>query len=277
WLSLETDPTELGPRVKSLVKSKWKTPKPRPDGSIAGTVLSIDRFGNLITDIPGSAIRNPAKSVVAFLDQRIEGISKTYADRKPGELMAVIGSAGTLEISKNQGNAVQDVMALEGSVSVYPPGARVPGLDPEDHVYVIETNLDNVSGEVVGGLFSHLFECGALDVWTTPIQMKKSRPGLKVSLLAKSGDRERLARELLRHAPTFGVRTEYAWRMKLSRRMEKVHTKYGPISVKVGSLDGETIRAAPEYEDVAAAARRAKVPFDVVHHAAAEAGRRLIK
>jgi uncharacterized protein (DUF111 family) len=66
------------------------------------------------------------------------------------------------------------------------------------------------------------------------------------------------------------------WRSKLARRVESVRTKYGPIRLKIGSLDGETIRAAPEYEDVAAAARRAKVPFDVVHLAAAEAGRRLL-
>ena len=276
WLSLQVDPIRVGPRLKSLVQAEWRTPRPRPDGSITGRILSMDRFGNLITDIPGSAIRKPARSVVLFMGERIHGISKTYADRQPGELMSVIGSTGTLEIARNRDSAARHFLAMEGIVSVYPPGVALPDSEQDDIVYVIETNLDNVSGEAVGGLFSHLFSCGALDVWTTPIQMKKSRPGVKISVLAPVGERERLARELLRHAPTFGVRLSYSSRMKLSRRMEKVRTKFGSIRIKIGTLDGEAIRAAPEYEDVAAAARRAKVPFDVVHLAASEAGRRLL-
>ena len=277
WLSLGTDPAELGPRVASMRKAEWKIPRPRPDGSIRGKIVSEDRFGNLITDIPASSIRNPAKAVVAFLGERIQGISKTYEDGRPGDLMAVLGSAGTLEIAMYRDSASYQLSAYRGDVTVWPPGVEPPEGETEDSVYVIETNLDNVSGEAVGGLFSHLFTCGALDVWMTPIQMKKSRPGVKVSVLSPPEKRERLARELLRHAPTFGVRTEYAQRMKLSRRMRTVTTKFGRIRVKIGSLDGEAIRAAPEYEDVAAAARRAKVPFEVVHLAASEAGRRLLK
>jgi S-adenosylmethionine hydrolase len=276
WLSLKTDPSELGPRVRTMVKSAWKAPKPRRDGSISGMILSMDRFGNLISDIPAKAIRNPAQSTVVFLGQTIKGIARTYGDRKTGELMAVIGSAGTLEIARNRDSAARHFLALEGSVTVLPPGVAAPDRDTEDSVYLIETNLDNVSGEAIGRLFEHLFSCGALDVWSTPIQMKKSRPGVKLSVLAPTGERNRLERELLRHAPTFGVRGTVMWRSKLARRVDSVRTKYGPIRLKIGSLDGEAIRAAPEYEDVAAAARRAKVPFDVVHLAAAEAGRRLL-
>gem|GEM_PF-48557 len=276
WLSLKTDPNEVGPRVKSMMKSTWRTPRPRPDGRIVGQVLSADRFGNLVTDIPASAIRN-SKSVVALFGREIRGISRTYADGKPGELIAVIGSSGTLEISVNRGSAVQHLGALEGPVAVCPPGVAPENPEPDDFVYVIETNLDNVAGEAIGGLFTRLFECGALDVWCTPIQMKKSRPGVKLSVMSHAGDRTRLAHEILRHAPTFGVRFNYYGRLVLSRRLHAVKTRYGAIRVKIGSLDGEAIRAAPEYEDVAAAARRAKVPFDVVHLAAAEAGRRLLK
>jgi hypothetical protein len=276
WLSLKTNPAELGPQVRNMVKTAWLIPAPGRDGSITGSVLTIDRFGNLITDIPAKAIRHPATSTVVFMHRSIKGISKTYGNRKAGELMAVIGSAGTLEIASNRDSAARQFLAGHGSVTVYPPGAQPPASETEEYVSLIETNLDNVTGEEVGGLISHLFECGALDVWCTPIQMKKSRPGLKVSVLAPAEKRADLARELLKHAPTFGVRMENAWRMKLGRRIEKVRTRFGIIRIKVGSLDGEVIRAAPEYEDVAAAARRAKVPFDVVHLAAAEAGRKLL-
>jgi len=277
WLSLGTDPAELGPRIRDSVKSEWKVPQPRRDGSITGSVLSVDRFGNLITDIPAKSIRNAAKSTVVILGRTIKGISKTYGDGRPGELLAVIGSVGTLEIAVNRGSAAEHLSAPPSDVSVYPPGVAPMQSEPADFVYIIETNLDNVTGEEVGGLFSHLFECGALDVWSTPIQMKKSRPGLKISVMAPLTRERELARELLKHAPTFGVRTGHATRMKLSRRIAKVKTRFGVIRIKIGSLDGEAIRAAPEYEDVAAAARRAKVPFDVVHLAAAEAGRRLLK
>jgi S-adenosylmethionine hydrolase len=276
WLSLKTDPSKLGPRVKTIVKSSWRAPKPRKDGSILGTALHADRFGNLITDIPVAALKTPSRSVVTLEGREIHGISRTYSDRRKGELIAVIGSMGTVEISVNQGSAVRHLGALQCPVAVYPPGVPPENPEPDDFVYVLESNLDNVSGEAVGGLYSRLFECGALDVWCTPIQMKKSRPGVKLSVMVHSGDRTRIAHEILRHAPTFGVRFTQFGRLTLSRRVQPVKTKYGKIRIKVGSLDGEAIRAAPEYEDVAAAAKRSKVPFDVVHLAASEAGRKFL-
>ena len=106
--------------------------------------------------------------------------------------------------------------------------------------------------------------------------MKKSRPAVKLSALVSPRHEERVRLEMLRHTPTFGVRSQWLFRHKLSRKTRPVKTEFGTIRVKIGSLDGEAIRAAPEYEDVAAAARRARVPFDVVHLAASEAGRRLL-
>lgn len=140
-----------------------------------------------------------------------------------------------------------------------------------DAVYLVETNLDNAPGELVGYLFERLFAAGAVDVYTTPIQMKKSRPGVKVSALVPPGKRARVEEVLLRETPTFGVRRVLMERTKLARREVTVRTPYGPIRCKVGSLDGETLKAAPEFEDVKAAAEKHRVPLARVAEAAAKA------
>ncbi|HEY3225478.1 MAG TPA: SAM-dependent chlorinase/fluorinase [Planctomycetota bacterium] len=277
WLSLGIPAERLGPRVRRMKRPDVEAPRPLKNGSIVGQVIAWDRFGNLITDIPASAIRDPKRSVISLAGETITGVSKTYGNGKPGELLAVIGSAGTLEIVRVEGSAGATLFVKpKDRVTVTPAGLDRVDPETQDAVFLVEANLDNVTGESVGDLFERLFACGALDVWTTPIQMKKSRPGVKISVLAPYGEHLRMSRELLRNTPTFGVRWEHVYRLKLARRWRPMRTKYGSIRCKIGYLDGKAIRAAPEYEDVAAAARRAKVPFDTVHLAAAEAGRRLL-
>jgi hypothetical protein len=140
--------------------------------------------------------------------------------------------------------------------------------DESDAIYLVETNLDNVSGELVGYLFEKLFAAGAVDVYTTAIQMKKSRPGLKVSVLAAPSRRAAVEEVLLRETPTFGVRRALMERSKLGRSEVAVPTRYGRIRVKVGTLGGETLKAAPEYEDCRAAAEKHGVPLAKVAEAA---------
>ena len=278
WLSLGVDPARLGPPVRSMRKIEWTHPKPMKDGSIEGRIVATDRFGNLITNIPASTLRTLKTPIVSVADECIRGISKTYGSGKRGRLIALIGSAGMLEIAVVEGDAKKALSVDVGvPIDVHPRESGPSDSATEDRVCILETNLDNASGEALGIAFERLFSCGAVDVWTTPIQMKKSRPAVKLSALASPRHEERVRLEMLRHTPTFGVRSQWVFRHKLARKTRPVKTKFGTIRVKIGSLDGEAIRAAPEYEDVAAAARRAKVPFDVVHLAASEAGRRLLK
>jgi hypothetical protein len=140
--------------------------------------------------------------------------------------------------------------------------------DESDSVWLIETNLDNVSGELVGYLFEKLLAGGAIDVYTTPIQMKKSRPGVKVSVLVPPSKRVSVEALLLKETPTFGVRRVLMERSKLSRREVVVRTPFGAIRCKIGSLDGKDVKAAPEYEDVKTAAEKHGVPLARVHEAA---------
>jgi pyridinium-3,5-bisthiocarboxylic acid mononucleotide nickel chelatase len=139
-----------------------------------------------------------------------------------------------------------------------------------DAVYLIETNLDNVSGELVGYLFEKLFTAGAVDVYTTPVQMKKSRPGLKVSVLAPPDRRRAVEEVLLRETPTFGLRRVLMERTKLDRRMVEVDTPYGPIAVKEGLREGGVLKAAPEFESARRAAERHGVPLAKVLKAASD-------
>lgn len=123
-----------------------------------------------------------------------------------------------------------------------------------DEVIVLETNLDDATGEQIGHAIELLFAAGALDVFSIPIAMKKNRPGILLSVLAAPDRASNCEDVLLKHTSTFGIRRHTSTRHKLERRIETVGTRFGPIRVKIGVRSGEVVRVAPEYEDCAAAA-----------------------
>ena len=141
----------------------------------------------------------------------------------------------------------------------------------QDNVVLLETNLDNATGEQLGFAMERLFEAGALDVWHTPIQMKKNRPGILLSALAPANLESRLAEVFLRDTPTLGVRVRPVGRYVADRDTVTVETEYGPIRLKRKWLRGEVVSAAPEYEDVAAAARETGVDWNAAAEASASA------
>ena len=134
----------------------------------------------------------------------------------------------------------------------------------QDGVVLLETNLDNATGEQLGFAMERLFEAGALDVWHTPIQMKKNRPGALLSALGPASLESRLAEAFLRDTPTLGVRVRPVGRYVAERDIVTVETEYGPMRVKRKWLAGEVVSAAPEYEDVATAAREWGVSWETV-------------
>jgi hypothetical protein len=276
WLSLGIDPTKLGPALRRMERLRDVGARRREDGTVAGQVAAIDRFGNLITNIESSDIRNPKTAVVSVHGERIKGIYKTYAGVKHWGLIAVIGSSGFLEIAWRNRSAAAHLGAEPGSlVFIIPPNVAPGRYATGDRVTLIETNFDTATGQEVGDLIDRLFERGALDVWSTPIQMKKSRPGVKLSVLVRQGAVP-TAIEILRHSPTFGVRFQLVSRLILPREIKEVRTRFGVIRCKIGFMDDRPIRATPEHDDVAAAAREWGETYDTVHQAATEAGRRLL-
>jgi pyridinium-3,5-bisthiocarboxylic acid mononucleotide nickel chelatase len=131
-------------------------------------------------------------------------------------------------------------------------------------VWELAVTLDDATPQLLGYLVETLVAHEALDAWVAPVTLKKSRPGHVLSVLVVGGERERVVRRLLAESPTLGVRAWPVQRTVLDRAHVEVETVHGPVRVKVGSLDGEILNAAPEYEDVRARAEAAGVPFKQV-------------
>jgi uncharacterized protein (TIGR00299 family) protein len=131
-----------------------------------------------------------------------------------------------------------------------------PAGGEQDDVWVLETNLDDVPAEVIGYCFEQLFAAGALDVFATPIQMKKNRPGVLLSVLAPDGAVPALEAILFRETETFGVRRYQVRRHKLRRETLTVETPWGSVRGKRGWREGGPSVFTPEYEDCARVARQ---------------------
>jgi uncharacterized protein (TIGR00299 family) protein len=145
----------------------------------------------------------------------------------------------------------------------------------EDHCLVLETNLDDVTPELVGALTTRLLEAGALDVFTVAAQMKKQRPGMLLSVLCAHAQRETLLDLLFRESTTFGVREYDVRRTVLARRSIRVSTRYGDVAVKLGEWKGAVVTRAPEFEECAARAREHQVPVRAVYEAALAAAQQV--
>lgn len=142
----------------------------------------------------------------------------------------------------------------------------------EEEVWMIETNLDDMSGQMCGYVTEKLFKAGALEVYTTPIQMKKNRPGILLSTLVTEAVRPSVEMVFFQETTTFGIRAYKVARKKLQRMPAEVSTPYGKVKVKVGWLDGQVRRVAPEYEDCRRIAEEKGIPLRLVYQAAMEAG-----
>jgi hypothetical protein len=136
----------------------------------------------------------------------------------------------------------------------------------KEMVAVLETNIDDMTGEMLGYAMERLFEAGALDVFFTPIQMKKNRPASKLTVLCTLSDKREMAETILRETSTFGLRIHEAERVVMNRRTEILETEFGPIRMKKGSL-GPIEKSAPEYEDCARIAREQGLPIAKIYAA----------
>ena len=150
----------------------------------------------------------------------------------------------------------------------------MPGYET-DTVTRIETNLDDLSPQIVGAVMQKLFAAGALDVWLTPIQMKKNRPGVMLSALCDEAVVSAIADVIFSETSAFGLRMEKIHRLKLARRFKTVWTRHGEIIVKIGLKGERVVQIAPEFESCLSAAERAGVPLREVQAAAIEAARDL--
>lgn len=137
-----------------------------------------------------------------------------------------------------------------------------------DTVWVLEANIDDLNPEILGQFIETALEAGALDVFHTPIQMKKNRPGVLLTVLCREDQADRFTEMMLRETSSFGVRRHASERRKLAREFSQVRTPYGEVTVKTGRLDGKLVQAAPEFESCKKTAASAGVPLKTVYEAA---------
>jgi len=236
----------------------------------------------------------PAPATLAILGARGIGITQC---EEPHELVTPTGAALLAEFAEGFGpmqNLVAEkigfglgtrdnvtrpnvLRAVLGTLSPTPaPGRQTPSpnLDWEtDRIAVLETNLDDCPGEILGSVIETALTAGALDVFHTPIQMKKNRPGVLLTILCAEADADKFSELLLRETTAFGVRRTIAERRKLRREFASVKTDFGDVTVKLGRLGGQVIQAAPEFESVKKVAVHRKAPLKQVHEAAVRAAK----
>jgi len=228
----------------------------------------------------------PAPATLNILAER--GVAITQCE-EPNELITPTGAAMIAEFAEDFGplqnltpekvafglgtrdcetrpNVLRAVLGVES--------VKSGGNDWEtDTICVLETNLDDISSEVLGDFVERALKAGALDVVHTPIQMKKNRPGVQLSVLCAEGDADQFCEMILRETSAFGVRRTLTERRKLQRETKTVTTPHGEVTVKLGKLNGEIVQVAPEYESCRAIAAKADVPLKAVYDAAVAAAR----
>jgi uncharacterized protein (TIGR00299 family) protein len=143
---------------------------------------------------------------------------------------------------------------------------RTENVDPPvEDLVLIETNLDDLSPQVFGFVMERAFEAGALDCWFTPIQMKKNRPAVMVSILCSVEKRAGLSELLYSETTTLGLRVRSVQRECLPREMITVRTRFGDVDVKVARHRGRVSNAMPEYDQVRRLALQNNISFRTVH------------
>ncbi len=142
-----------------------------------------------------------------------------------------------------------------------------PGFSLET-ISVLEATLDDMTGQIFGYVLEQALAAGALDAYVVPVQMKKNRPGMLLTVLTRTEDRERIAQLIFSETTTIGLRIRDEQRYVLPRRIITVQTEWGDVRMKLATLDGAVANCAPEYEDCRRIAAQHKIPLKHVMHEA---------
>lgn len=187
---------------------------------------------------------------------------------QPGMIVSAIGYGAGMADLEGQPNVLRIMVGEEvGDRRGKEEGAQagvpvLPGFDEE--IAVIEANLDDMNPQIYGYFLEKALGAGALDVYTTPVQMKKNRPGTLLTVLCKPGDTNALMELIFAETTTFGVRTYRAQRRVLPREWVNVQTEFGEVRVKVSRVNGRVLHVAPEFEDCRKLAAEKDVPLQSV-------------
>ena len=202
-----------------------------------------------------------------------------YSTDIKGELLTPTGAAIITTVCSEYGPIPQmttESMGYGAGTREYPDFPNVlrvllgeaKAASTDERLWMIETNLDDASPQIIGHVMDRVLELGALDCFFTPVQMKKNRPGVLLSVLCGPAEKEAVMKLLFMETTTLGVRSYEVLRRALQRSVVQVETQYGSIDVKVAHLDGRIVNEMPEFEQCREAALKANVPLKVVEEAA---------
>jgi uncharacterized protein (TIGR00299 family) protein len=198
----------------------------------------------LLDGVPLQGVQLEAELVTPTGAAIATTVVEEWGPLPPLTLERVGYGAGTADFPERP-NVVRVLFGQEARTA---PTGRAP-------VVLLETNLDDLSPELVPDAVERCFAAGALDVWTVPAQMKKGRPGIVLSALTRPGAESDVARALLEETTALGVRVHRLERYELEREEQVVEVEGGQVRVKVGLLDGKVVNVAPEHDDCAELAR----------------------
>jgi hypothetical protein len=174
----------------------------------------------------------------------------------PAMVVEAVGQGAGSRVNRYVPNLLRVFIGQARSEADLAAVAPLPAAGFEaDSVWVIETNLDDTTAEVVADAAERLLAAGALDVFTVPVTMKKGRSGLLLTCLAHDAERQKVEEIIFEHTGTFGLRRHQCSRSMLSRDHETVQTQFGPVRVKIGRRGDQVVRIAPEFEDCRRAAQ----------------------
>jgi hypothetical protein len=185
----------------------------------------------------------------------VSTLATRFGAMPPMTATAIGYGAGTAELAEQP-----NVLRLFLGESV----AREAGADWDEIVTVVETNVDDMNPQLYGYFVERALDAGALDVFATPVQMKKNRPGQLVTILCEPAAVNHVVDLLFRETTTIGVRTYEARRRVLERQTVSVETPLGTVRMKVARLNGHVLNASPEFEDCQRLATERGVPLKQV-------------
>ncbi len=242
-------PLHVGSGMVEMAHGRFPVPPPAVAELLRGAAIyATDITGELVTPTGAAIVSAVCEKFGALPAMRIEatgyGAGGRVYERFPNVLRVLVGEVGAES-------------------------------DGVEKLWVIETNIDDASPQIIGHVLDAALARGARDCFFTPIQMKKNRPGVLVSILCAAREREAMFDLLFAETTTLGVRSYEVERRALEREIVRVETEYGAIDIKLARMGGRTTGATPEYEQCCAAAASAGVALRVVEESARFAFARL--
>jgi uncharacterized protein (TIGR00299 family) protein len=245
-------PLNLGGGTVTFSHGTWPVPTPATAELVKGFPTVLGSASVELTTPTGAAIvtslaKPGARPPVVTYTRRGLGAGDREMAEIPNMLRLMLGE--TLPAADQVGNVSSDAEVEE--------------------IVTLEASIDDMDGQAFGHFMELALERGALDVYYTPIQMKKNRPAVLLTLLCRTTDHHDMVGLIFRETTTLGVRSTTSRRFVLGREAREVETEYGRVRVKIARLGGQVVNVRPEYEDLKALAEKTGLPLKTIRDAVA--------